>query len=338
MGMKICFIGHKKHTQTRSSDFFLNEFRDEDIDTYFIDESNYDIFTGIEKEAYDLAICWQYDFLAQAFLARNIPTVVIPMYDGSFGYPRNHWKLLRGARIVNFSWWLHALCMKSQLDTMHVTYYPNPSDYDQVDFDNGLNGFLWQRRPGEVNWRTVVADVSDGQLDKLHLHTAMDDSDAINYLPTKIEKDHYNITTSEWFERKGDLNRVVDQSNIFFAPRRAEGIGMALLEAMSRGMMCIVHDEPTHNEYIANWINGVLYYAHHPVRIDLSNAEKMGRRARQCVFEGHHQWVQNIPSMKDFILSTPKPNTKIIKGFEPRRCLAREFFIDKNYTKKLTRL
>ena len=301
--MKICFIGHEYHKKTKSSEFFLNEFSEYSVEKYFINESNDGIIDRVAAGQFDLVICWQFDFLAPKLKQLGLNTVAVPMYDGSGSLSDKYWKNFDGIKILNFSWWLHYRCKSLDLNSYYIKYFPNPNDYEQVDFSNGINGFLWQRRYNEVSWRMVISDLILHQMDSFHIHCKNDYGREDLDLPNDLEQNMHTITLSKWFENKSELEEVLNKSNIYFAPRATEGIGMGFLEAMARGMAVIANDLPTHNEYISNWVNGILYNRQNPVYIDLSSAEKIGKMARESVFRGHHRWIENINSMKNFILN-----------------------------------
>ena len=76
---------------------------------------------------------------------------------------------------------------------------------------------------------------------------------------------------------------------------------MGFLEAMARGMLIIANDLPTHNEYICNWVNGILYDRNNPCYVNLDSADKIGDMARESVFRGHHNWLRSIDSMKSYL-------------------------------------
>ena len=89
-----------------------------------------------------------------------------------------------------------------------------------------------------------------------------------------------------------DVGALLDRSDLFVLPSASEGISNALLEAMARGLPCVVTDIPGNNEVIQNGENGIL------VKVDDAEAlakailglaaddelrERLGRQARQTV-------------------------------------------------------
>jgi len=96
----------------------------------------------------------------------------------------------------------------------------------------------------------------------------------------------------EFLGHVADVGALLDRSDLFVLPSASEGISNALLEAMARGLPCVVTDIPGNNEVIQNGENGIL------VKVDDAEAlarailglaaddelrERLGRQARQTV-------------------------------------------------------
>ncbi|WGM46441.1 hypothetical protein KOAAANKH_01309 [Brevundimonas sp. NIBR10] len=310
MKRRILYIGHAFHLRTRSNRFMLDILEKAfDVTLVYVDpdklhETNFDVSAA----DYDIAVVYQLDFLAPIFLAKGLPTVVIPMFDGSEHMPEGHWQMANQARFVAFSRHLHVKIQRAGGTSLLVKYFPKVSP-NPVRRMNSLNGFFWERRPDSPINTQMIARVIGSQLDKLHIHQAPDIPwTTETALPAQFG--NTEITTSQWFENVSELDDIMSQSNVYFAPRLSEGIGMGFLEAMASGMMVIAHDASTHNEYIANWQSGILY----TLGIDGSPhvspelAYELGMNGRQSVAEGRAAWLAQIPEMIDWIETTPAPD------------------------------
>lgn len=89
-----------------------------------------------------------------------------------------------------------------------------------------------------------------------------------------------------------DVNALLDQSDLFVLPSLSEGMSNALLEAMSRGLPCIVTDIPGNRDLIQDGENGYLIEAGdaaglaHTITTTIRDAalrEQLGRRGRETV-------------------------------------------------------
>ncbi|HKU28671.1 MAG TPA: glycosyltransferase [Candidatus Sulfotelmatobacter sp.] len=301
--IRALFVDHAFHRKTRSSDFFIEILRNAfEIEQFFLDpDGPADRALLAAARTSDLVILWQMDFLAPLFLAMGKPTIVIPMYDGSSGLPDLHWLFAHRARFCNFSLALHQRARLLGGETMLLRYFPPPVPENELPRFDKLSAFFWQRRPDHGVTIDKVAYLLHQTIDRFHLHNA---ADIAGHFPSTLPKDvPFKFTESWWFKKKAKYEACLASCNIFVAPRAAEGIGLALLEAMARGMVVIAHDAPTHNEYISNGINGVLFdkdRGHEPILLR-DKAERIGRSAWRTVVEGHNAWNASHSAILEWI-------------------------------------
>lgn len=313
--MKLLFVDHSFHVKTRSSLFFRELLRQHhDVEDVYVDPDK--PLVGVNealKARGDVVVLWQMDYLAPVFLAHGLRTVVIPMFDGSGTLPDLHWLWASQASFINFSRRLSDRLSDLGCRSYLVKYFPKPCpEEDLAEFDR-LRAFLWQRRPEhDINVR-MVESVLGARIASLHVHDVPDDPNlsSVEYLRT--EGLPFELTISKWFEDPSGYAEALAKTNVFICPRHGEGIGLAMLEAMSRGMLVLAPDYPVHDEYIANWLTGILFNLKHPgeVPIDLEQARQIGRLAWRAVDDGHKKWIAGIPRILDFVASTPQPKLKI---------------------------
>jgi hypothetical protein len=74
-------------------------------------------------------------------------------------------------------------------------------------------------------------------------------------------------------------------------------------------MLVLASDEPTHTEYIANWVNGILFNprAAGPVEVGNEHARRMALLGWRSVRLGREQWLADCDSMLTWIAETPRP-------------------------------
>jgi hypothetical protein len=306
---KVLFVDHSFHKKTRSADFFTDilslEFL---IETYYLSpDKKADV--GVLNSAHDadFVILWQMDFLAPVFLALGKRVIVVPMFDGSGGMPDIHWLFAYRARFFNFSLALNERIRMAGCKTMLLRYFPEAVEEDKLPRFDELNAFFWQRRPDHGVDFNLVDTLLGHELDSLHFHNAADILG--NFSPRRRIDTRYKYSESTWFKDKAEYLGRVEQANIFIAPRVAEGIGMALLEAMAQGRLVLAHDAPTHSEYISTWSNGILFNKDHPQPLSIRDkAAQMARLAWLTVVEGRRQWLDSYPDIIDWVeQTTPSP-------------------------------
>lgn len=303
---RLLFVDHVFHRKTRSFDFLVRIFEQGfDVETKYVDPSlPVDAAALIDDSEY--VVIGQMDFLTPLFIAAGKKVIVVQMYDGSAGLPDTHWQMNRQARYLNFSTTLHGRALSLGCDSMLVRYFTDPASVKPVTDMDTLRGFFWQRLPKSGINLPMVRRMMGNQLSHLHVHTPADDGSVF----TEADLDGFEcpVTHSAWFEKQSDFAAVMDNANVFIAPRHAEGIGHAFLEAMARGMVVIAHDLPTHNEYIHNWTNGILFSQGVQtinLRDQMDKVRAISANARLTVAHGHRAWVQSHPAMLEFIRTTP---------------------------------
>ncbi|MGO4171776.1 glycosyltransferase [Bosea sp. TAF32] len=308
--MKIIFIDHSFHKKTRSSDFFFDLLASRhSVERLYVNPNVKEELLSLDiVYEFDVAVLWQMDFLAPLVLARGIRTLVVPMYDGSALMPDLHWLLSSQARFVNFSRRLHDRMTLLGCGSKLVKYFlPPVPAAERARFDDGLRVMLWQRRPEEGINLSLVERLFGDQLQAVHIHDEPDDPkvDTTPYMRRSLHG--YELTTSHWFQSRAEFDQLLTRSNVLIAPRQSEGIGMAMLEGFARGMLVVAKDAPTHDEYVANWINGVLFDINHVGLADFGGAAAMGEMAWHTAVSGHAKWVASELDLLEFIEQIPKP-------------------------------
>jgi glycosyltransferase involved in cell wall biosynthesis len=188
------------------------------------------------------------------------------------------------------------------LECLRVSYRPAVPP-EQARFGGGLRGFFWPRTTS-LDWRHVGPLLGQTRFHSFHLHTADTRGQAVLPAQEQVRADDWVRT--EWFDQPQDYHRALAEANVFFAPRRQEGIGMAVLEALALGQCVVAPNQPTACEYITSGVDGWLYDADIPVALDFAQAEAMGRQARQAALAGRALWQTLLPSIRQFLETIPR--------------------------------
>ena len=154
------------------------------------------------------------------------------MYDACANMPQAYWRAMAGARVISFCRKLHVRILECGLESIYLQYFPDPFTVPKVEDFSDLRGFLWQRRPREgFNWR-IGSRLCGSSLASLHVHLAADDDN------NGLEELPLGVTTSEWAVDLSVYSTHLKAANVFFAPRAAEGIGMAISSDGPRNVCC----------------------------------------------------------------------------------------------------
>jgi hypothetical protein len=308
LDMNVAFLANTYHlTKTRSSQFFIDL-----LNQWFGPVTvvpHQDVWTRMPGP-WDLVIVWQHWFRRpelEAFGARSV--VLVPMYD-ECPREREFWSAYEGFRVLCFSRSLADLLEPWGFECLRVSYRPSVPP-EQAGFDGGLRGFFWPRTTA-LDWRQVGPLTGGTRFRSFHLHTADTPSQAA--LPTRDEVLADEWVQTGWFDRSQDYGHALARANVFFAPRRQEGIGMAVLEALALGQCVVAPNQPTANEYVTSGVDGLLYDADAPVSLDFSHAEQLGMRARKAAVEGRAAWEGQLESIRGFLETRP---SRPVRRFHP---------------------
>jgi glycosyltransferase involved in cell wall biosynthesis len=312
--LKIAFLANSFHLlTTKSSDFFINFLRESFGDVTVIPSK--EAWAELPGKHWDLLIVWQRRYPPEELEAFGADRVVlIPMYDDC-PHDEAFWSIYKKFKIMCFSSTLERLLLSYGLQAWGARYYP-PVPQKTAAFrpGEGLRGFFWPRVPA-VNWNLVKTLIGNADFAHVQLHWTPDIHADLQQPLTPEERALRRVSLSSWTADKREYLDLVSGSNVFFASRVLEGIGMSFLEAMAMGLCVVAPNAPTMNEYMEDGVTGLLYDLQRPVPLDFSHAAAIGSAARESCRVGRERWLKELPDMKAF-LQTPA------QGYRPRPHLA----------------
>lgn len=308
--MRVLFVDHGFHRKTASSGFFVDELRHNGHIVKHLFEPTVTEFERAVQEC-DCVVLWQQEALAPLAVALGVPTIAVPMYDGTANMPDEYWHHMRGTHLLAFSYTQYLEFLRLELASTYLRYFPVPSPHPRRF--QSRDGLLWERTPeGGMDWETVKHWFGP-ELDSLHIHLAPDGASekrSVRPIPQSLE---FAVTTSRW-DRHGRAYRdAFGKANVYFAPRRTEGIGLAFLEAMACGFCVVAFDEPTHNEYMCDGLTGVLVapdWSNVQIGHELQEAEDRGRAAWEFGQHLRHEWTTiYAPRIAEVVATATRPAT-----------------------------
>jgi Glycosyl transferases group 1 len=302
--MRFCFVGHKFHQKTRSSDFFLDVMKSlGEVKEFYsspdeIDLSDEQLISQLSTSKYDCYVFYQTEYIAEQLASFGLGRfILVPMYDGAMARSAEFWRQFVSCDFISFSRTLHEDLQRFGLRTAFFQYFPEPALRHELDFSEPLSAFFWERLPGhEPTLQTVLRLCNRIGIKSLNLHAAPDKvQGAAGRLrrPETFVVGGVQVRVSAWIEERAKFDALIERSHFVFAPRALEGIGLSFLEAMSRGQIVVAPDRPTMNEYIRHRTTGVLYDLAHP-SIDFNPTTKLlGEMSRAAIVKttiGYQQW------------------------------------------------
>jgi len=301
----IHFFTHPSHRHTRSNDWLQQQFG--------CDRVVYNSPGQLSKYLHEIRarpptaiILFQNDQLAE-YLGQICPVVVVPMYDHAQHVPLAFYAKIRDHPFVHFSSTFHQRLENIVRQNHLFRYAPDPREIPQVDWAHGRKLFFWERHPDEIDASGVRGLFPPGNIRSYTFKQLSDQKLVVanNQAP--------------WGSRLSYLKEL-SRHNIFIAPRKTEGIGLAFLEAMAMGMCVYAMNSPTANEYIHSGRNGVLLaqdtesYVLNRLRSP-AEMKAIGQRARKDMYSIHRCWMQDrkkLPGILRNAVRTWRPSPEEI--------------------------
>lgn len=313
MRKKVLFIGHEYHRKTKSSDFMQNIIaRDFDLEFFTLDPykgSIDDQLSPLKNKKYDIVVLWQMmpslnklkEYIKFKYCS------FFPMYDGAPSRDNPIWYEYRDVNIINFSKTLHEELKELGFSSFYFQFFPKPLKI--TNEGNEKSVFFWQRT-NDITIDTVSKLIDMNKINHIHMHHAIDPNHTFIEPSEKIKK---KMTTSTWFDTREEMQKQMQKSAIYIAPRAYEGIGMSFLEAMAMGRVVIAPNNPTMNEYITDSVNGLLYELHEPKPVDISDIRGMQQRTIDYIEKGFAKWETEKWNILKVIDSSASFNPKKLK-------------------------
>jgi glycosyltransferase involved in cell wall biosynthesis len=298
---KLVYVDHSYHNKTKSNTFLL-DYLQKEFELEIIQDESWqgkpfpDLSFADEKY---LGIIFFQNLPSTEILKtlKNNNLIFFPMYDQSGNLGFDFWNKHRNLKIINFSQTLHKKLLKWGIESTHIKYFPPPEEFIPGEKNEV---FFWQRLT-DINFNTFKKLLGNTKL-KIHIHKALDPGQTF-LKPKKADEQKFQITYSNWFETKTEMQDLIKQKGIYIAPRNFEGIGLSFLEAMAMGKAVIAVDNPTMNEYIIHNETGYLFNLKKSKKIDLFRIEEIQKNTHVYMQAGYKKWEIDKKIIIDIIKS-----------------------------------
>lgn len=296
---RLAFVDMAFHQKTRSGDF-LREILGEKYEIY---DYWYEEGKAQHKQLIKELLQFEEVFFFQVLLPyrqmvqlrkRNVRVVWAPMYDG-LPMGNYYWKKVATLQlfVLSFS---EAIDRKvKERGIMHCTvrYYQQPVK-DMKNTKRGQEGlvvFFWYR--GNIAFENWIRFFKHAAVKKIIYLSAPDPKYSKQIISEEIQR-NYNIEIIEtdFLNREEYLN-YVKQCDVYVCPRKQEGIGMTLVEALSLGKFLLGYKDYTMKDYIIHGKNGFLFDNTTTEIIDYNLVNNSEESCSEIANSGYRKWVND---------------------------------------------
>jgi hypothetical protein len=170
--LKIAYIDHSYHAQTRSNAFFMDLVRDvAEVDVYLDDgwlgRDNINL-SEIVARGYDVIVLFQVERHAKPLNDSPARVIFVPMYDSCLPFADDFWKELTRIEILCFCRALYERLDRWGLRARYAQFFPDATNFG-VNTTPERAGFFWNRRP-ELSWETVKLLLGESRLSWINIH------------------------------------------------------------------------------------------------------------------------------------------------------------------------
>ena len=264
MKKKLAYVDYWSHKNTKSGDFLRDILSENfEITNFWWKENDNIPLDQLDK--FDYIFFFHVMFPYQVMKRfKNKKIMWAPMYDAlnfrNNFFKKIFWKQISnlGIKILIFSKKISESIGNENIKFLKLNYYLKPNENNESRLLKKINIFFWDR--GRIRLEDWLKYFDKKEINEIIYFQKFDpnlDINGDNYL--EKFKDFKIKVIKESFLPKEKFLELSKNCNVFIAPRKKEGIGIALVEAISRGQYIVGYDDATMNEYITDEKIGFLY-------------------------------------------------------------------------------
>ena len=307
MKKKLAYVDYWSHKNTRSGDF-LREILSEkfEITNFWWKENDIIALDKLDEFEYIFFFHVMFPYQTMKRL-KNKKIMWAPMYD-ALNFRNNFfksifWKQISylGIKILAFSKKISESIENENVKYLKLNYYIKPSNKKkETNFTNKINIFFWDR--GRIKFEDWLKFFKRDDIGEITYFPKFDpniiDKNKINYRD-KYSDLKINLIQEKFLPKEKYLELSSD-CNVFIAPRKKEGIGIALVEAISRGQYIVGFNDATMNEYINDDKIGFLFDSKNQNKIKLQNIIDNYKFRLENANSRYMEWNENKKKILDF--------------------------------------
>jgi Glycosyltransferase len=215
-----------------------------------------------------------------------------------------------GIKILKFSNKIDESIGTIKLETLSLRYYLKPASLNLNNNSNKLKIFFWDR--GGIKIKEWIKFFDEKDIDEITYFSKPDygriESDIKNLIMNKRLK--VNILKENFFTKEKFI-QIISKNDVFVCPRKKEGIGMTIVEAISRGMFIIGYNDSTMNEYINESNIGFLFDETTDEKININNILDHYEARKLNAENKYNNWLNQKKDILPLFKKKPTISKKI---------------------------
>ena len=204
------------------------------------------------------------------------------------------WKQISnlGIKVLKFSDKISDNIKNEKIDSLKLNYYLKPNIISSFKNQSKLNIFFWDR--GRIKLEEWLNLFNKKDINEILYFPKPDPGQKIDKINNIYFLKEYNLKIIEKnFMPKNEFISIMEKYNVFIAPRKKEGIGISIVEALSRGIYIVGYNDSTMNEYILNDKIGFIFDKETKDKINLNHVIKNYDFRNENAQINHNKWQED---------------------------------------------
>ena len=313
---KLAYVDYWSHQSTRSGDFLREIFSEEfEITDFWWKERDKIPLEEINKFEYIFFFHVMFPYQIMKKL-NNKKIMWAPMYDAlnfrNIFFKSIFWKQISnlGIKVLEFSNKVTQSIGKEEIDSLKLKYFIKPNFSSSTEQKKKLNIFFWDRGKLKIyEWLYLFNQKEISQI----VYRPLPDPGTKNVdIDDLIKKKNYNINLIDKnFLPKNEYLNLLETCNVFIAPRKKEGIGITIVEAISKGMFVVGYNDSTMNEYVRDKKTGFIFDEKSEKKIDANDIIENYQYRKKYAELSYNEWVINKKKILPLMNKETKKINKI---------------------------
>ena len=297
---KLLFVDHDYHKKTKSSDFFRKILKKNFLlQDYWVDKK-----LNLDKKIYEYENIFFWQIFPPLKILRKLKNKNItwaPMYDSPMyptGYSWLLWIIVKfyNIKIITFSKAITNQILNKKIRYIDLRYFEKSKKISYKK-NKKIKILFWDRN--EIKFKNWIDKFNLDHVEKIY-YLKIENSKSVKFKDKEIQKKVLYIN-KKFSKNNNHFRNLIKKTDVFICPREKEGIGLAMIEALSYGKYLIAKNDNTMSEYINNKKVGSFFNANLSRNDIFRNIKKYSNYRTRYNTNGHNKYLKKEKKIVSFV-------------------------------------
>ena len=297
---KLLFVNHDYDKKKKSNDFLKKILKKK----FLIKDCWVDKNLNLDRKIYQYENIFFHQILPPLKILRKLKNKNItwtPMYDSPMyptGYSWLLWMMVKfyNVKIITFSKAITNQIFKKKIRYFDLKYFEKSKKINHKK-KGKIKILFWDRN--EIKLKNWIDKFNLDHIEKIY-YLKIENNELIQLKDKKIQKKVFYID-KKFSKNNNYFRNLIKNTDVFICPREKEGIGMAMIEALSYGKYLIAKNDNTMTEYIYNKKIGSFLNDNLSRNHILKNIKKYSNYRIRYNTDGYNKYLQKEKKIISFV-------------------------------------